>query len=194
MAGYQAIAAASATILAILRDRFPQVEFGGPLNAQLYQPKDFREPMKDGLAICLWRVSPNAARRAPVPRVDLLGRRYKPSLPIDLGYLLVPYADNAERQQRLLGWTMRAMEDMGTLVASQLNHFLAESGIFADSESVDLVLDPLSLADQLTLWDRIKIMPPCANYVLRMALLDSEDRLDEYAPVVEREFDMGVLA
>ena len=193
MANYRAIAAASATILGLLRDRFPNDDFGGPLNIELYQAKDFTSPMKEGIAICLWRVAPNISRRALGPRTDIHGRRFKPSLPIDLFYLLVPFADDAERQQRLLGWMLRAMHELGPLVASELNHFLAESDIFAEAESLDMVNDPLSIADQLSLWDRIKHMPPAATYAMRMLLLDSDERLDEYPIVTEREIDMGVL-
>ena len=194
MANYRAIAAASATIQGLLRDRFPAGDFGGPLDVALYQAKDFGNPMKEGIAICLWRVAPNISRRSLGPRTDVFGRRFKASLPIDLSYLLVPYADDAERQQRLLGWMLRAMHDLGPLVASQLNHFLAESDIFAEAESLDLVNDPLSIADQLTLWDRIKHLPPAATYAMRMLLLDSDHDLDEYPIVVERAFDVGVPA
>ena len=195
MANYRAIAAASATLQGLLRDRFPSADFGGgSLNVQLYQSKDFASPMKEGLAICLWRVAPNIPRRSQAPRTDIFGRRFKPSLPIDLFYLLVPYADDAERQQRLLGWMLRAMHDLGPLVASELNHFLAESDIFAEAESLDMVQDPLAIADQLTLWDRLRNLPPAVAYVMRMLMLDSEIGLDEYPMVVERDFDAGVLA
>jgi Pvc16 N-terminal domain len=194
MANYRAIAAASAAIKGLLRDRFPSAELGGPLNIELYQAKDFTNPMKDGIAVCLWRVAPNISRRATGTRTDIMGRKFKPSLPIDLFYLLVPYAETAERQLRLLGWMLRAMEDLGPLVASQLNHFLAESDIFAEAESLDMVNDPMSIADQLTLWDRIKTMPPSATYAMRLLMLDSDQRIEEFPLVVERELDVGVLA
>ncbi len=193
MANYRAIAAASATLMGTLRDRFPASEFGSPLTAALYQAKDFVTPMREGLAICLWRVTPNISRRATGPRTDIFGRRFKPSLPIDLHYLVVPYADTAERQQRLLGWTLRALDDLGPLVASQLNHFLAESDIFAEAETLDMVFDPLGIGDQLSLWDRIKAMPPCATYAMRLLMLDSDVALDEYPLVTERQLDMAVL-
>lgn len=194
MANYRAIAAASAAIQGLLRDRFPSGDFGGPLNIELYQSKDFSAPMKEGIGVCLWRVAPNTSRRALGPRTDIHGRRFKASLPIDLYYLMVPFADDSERQQRLLGWMLLAMHELGPLVASQLNHFLAESDIFAEAESLDLVNEPLSVPDQLSLWDRIKHMPPAALYVMRMVMLDSDASLNEYPDVVERNFDAGVLA
>ena len=190
MAGYRAIAAASSTLQALLRDRYPRDAFGTGLAVELYQPKDFGTPMSEGIAICLWRVAPNVNRRNLPPRTDPLGRRFKPSLPIDLSYLIVPFADQAERQQRLLGWLLRAMEDLGPLVATQLNHALAESDVFADIESVDLLNDPLAVADYLTLWDRIGKLPPAATYIMRLLMLDSDVTSDTFPLVQERRFPM----
>lgn len=149
--------------------------------------------MKDGIALFLWRVTPNTGRRNPGPRIDALGRRFKPSFPVDLSYLIVPFADKADRQQRLFGWMLRAIEDFGPLLATRLNNALADSDLFAQPEGLELVNEPLSIPDQLTLWDRIKTMPACANYVTRLLLLDSNVPIDENPVVVERAFDMGVL-
>lgn len=190
MANYRAIAAASTTLQSLLRDRYPRDAFGTGLPVELYQPKDFATPMGEGIAVCLWRVAPNTTRRNLPPRTDALGRRFRPSLPIDLNYLLVPFAEQAERQQRLLGWLLRAMEDLGPLVAAQLNHALSESDVFADVESVDLLNDPLALADYLTLWDRIKALPPSATYVMRLLLLDSDVATETFPLVEERRFSM----
>jgi len=195
MANYRAIAAASVTLCRLLADRFPRADFDDqPLDIKLRQVPEISTPMDQGIAVCLWRVTPNSQRRAQGPRTDIHGRRFRPSLPIDLHYLLVPYGKDAEGQQRLLGWLLRAMDELGPLVASQLNHFLAESDIFTATESVDLVLDPLAVPDQLTLWDRVKILPPAANYLMRMLLIDSEVALDEHPLVRERQFGAGVLA
>ncbi len=194
MARAQGIAAVSATLMGLLRDRYPRDEFGPSLAFELYQARNFDSPMKEGVAICLWRVAPNTSRRNFVSRTDTLGHRFRGSLPLDLFYLIVPYAEQAERQQRLLGWVIRAMHELGTLAPTHLNHYLAESDVFAEAESLDAVGETLSVADYLTLWDRLKRLPPAATYVLRMLLLDSEIPLDEYPRVEERDFDMGALA
>ena len=192
MARPQGIAAVSATLMGLLRDRYPRDEFGPSLAFELYQARNFDNPMKEGIAICLWRVAPNANRRNFSTRTDRFGRRFRGSLPLDLYYLIVPFAEQAERQQRLLGWVMRDMHELGPMAPTQLNHYLAESDIFAETESLDAVAEPLSVADYLTLWDRLKRLPPAATYVLRMLLLDSDTALDEYPLVEERAFDMGV--
>jgi hypothetical protein len=191
MARALGIAAVSATLMGLLRDRYRD-EFGPSLAFELYQARNFDNPMKEGIAICLWRVAPNVNRRNFSTRTDRFGRRFRGSLPLDLFYLIVPFADQAERQQRLLGWLMREMHELGPMAPTQLNHYLAESDIFAEAESLDAVAEPLSVADYLTLWDRLKRLPPAATYVLRMLLLDSEIALDEYPLVEERAFDMGV--
>ena len=192
MARTQGIAAVSATLMGLLRDRYPRDEFGPSLAFELYQARNFDSPMKEGIAICLWRVAPNVNRRNFSTRTDRFGRRFRGSLPLDLFYLIVPFAEQAERQQRLLGWLMRDMHELGSLAPTQLNNYLAESDVFAEVESLNAVAEPLSVADYLTLWDRLKRLPPAATYVLRMLLLDSETALDEYPAVEERAFDMGV--
>jgi hypothetical protein len=193
MAAAQSIAAVSAVLAGLLQDRYPRKDFGPALPIKLYQPRNFDDAMKEGIAVCLWRIVPNVNRRNPGPRTDAAGLRFRPSLPFDLYYLIVPFAEDAERQQRLLGWVLQAMHDLGPLGAPQLNHYLAESDIFGPEETIDAVADPLGVGDYLTLWDRVKRLPPAASYVVRMVLIDSQIGLDEAALVQERRFDMGVI-
>ena len=194
MARSQAIAAVSATLLGLLRDAYPRDEFGTSLLFELYQPKNFDDPMREGIAIFLWRTVPNGNRRNYPNRTDRFGRRFRGSIPIDLYYLIVPFAEQAERQQRLLGWAIRAMHELGPMVPAHLNHYLAESDVFTDVESLDAVPEALALGDYLTLWDRLKRLPPAAAYVVRLLLIDSEKPLDEYPLVEERNLDFGTVA
>jgi hypothetical protein len=206
MATSQAIAAAAAAIKGLITERYPRVAPGAPppgpgeddprefppLNVKICQAKDLETGLGgDGLGIFMWRVAINTQRRARGPRTDVFGNRFKPSLPIDLSFMIIPHASGAEMQLRMLGWVMRALEDAGPLTSTQLNHYLAESNVFAPGEEVELVCDPLSVTDHLTLWDRIKKHPIGVNYLMRMVLLDSQSRITENAPVIEREFQMG---
>ena len=195
MAHYRAIAAAGAAIAGLLKERYPRSEFGSSLTVETVQPASVEKGLaNDGIAVCLWRVTINGQRRARGPRQDAFGNRFKPSLPLDLSFLIIPYSSNPERQARLLGWVMRALEDAGPLTAAQLNFYLSESDIFAPDEDVDLVCDPLALADHLALWDRLKQLPPAANYLMRMLLIDSLETFDEGPPVSTREFQLGVIS
>ena len=193
MARYLAIAAAGAAIAGLIKERYPRAEFGNALNVGTVQASDVEKGLAgEGFGVCLWRVTMNGQRRARGPRIDAFGTRFKPSLPLDLSFLIIPYANNAERQARMLGWAMRALEDAGPLTAAQLNFYLAESDIFAPEEDVDLVCDPLALTDYLALWDRFKQLPPAANYLMRMLLIDSFDAVSDGPPVTTREFLLGV--
>ena len=193
MAHYRAIAAVTATIASMLKETYPHSEFGTKLNIETIQPGAVASLSEEGIAIMLWRVTMNTQRRNLPPRTARDGRVYKPSLPVDLSIMLLPYAKSAERQHRLLGWMMRALADAGGLTAGQLNHYLAEPDIFDPAESVEFVCDPLSVNDYLTLWARIEKAPLSVNYLVRMVLLDSAQELAQGAPVLEREFSAGFM-
>lgn len=192
MATYEGIAAVAATMRGLLHERYPRTDFGNTLVIKTIQPKDIEGLTGEGIAILLWRVAINTQRRGLAPRTDLLGRRFKASIPVDISILLIPHANDPEKQLKLAGWAMRALADAGPLSATQLNNYLAEPDIFADTEEVDLICDPLPVVDYLSLWDRLKKFPLSVNYVARMLLIDSEQQLTEAAPVIERQFEMGV--
>jgi uncharacterized protein DUF4255 len=192
MAQHQAIAAVAAALRGLIRERYPRDDFD-TLTVEFYQAKEVEKGLTgDGFAILLWRVAVNTQRRARGPRIDIFGRRFKPSLPLDLSFLVIPVASSAEKQLRMLGWVMRALEDAGTITASQLNDYLTEDNIFSVEEDVDLVCDPLSVVDQLTMWDRIRKHPLFANYLARMVLIDSSQGIDDAGMVLERGFETGL--
>lgn len=194
MATYQAIAAAGAALKGLIEERYPRSEFGGTLSVDTFHVTDLEEERTDdGFAIVLWRVTINKELRARAPRSDVFGNRFKPSLPLDLHFLVIPFATSVQRQQRMLGWVMRMFADVGHISAAQLNAYLAEDAIFPPTEDVELVADPLPLADHLTVWERVKRYPAYASYQLRMVLIDSTVALSENPPVIEREFEFGSI-
>jgi hypothetical protein len=192
MAQHQAIAAVAAAIRGLLRERYPRDAFD-TLTVEMYQAKDIEKGLTvDGFAILPWRVAINTQRRARAPRIDIFGRRFRPSLPLDLSFLIIPVASSTEKQLRMLGWVMRALEDAGSITAAQLNDYLTEDSIFTVDEDLDLVCDPLSVVDQLSMWDRIRRHPLFVNYLVRMVLIDSNQALDDTGIVLERGFGVGM--
>jgi len=191
MARHMAIAATCAAIKGLLSETYPRAEFGTKLKIETIQPKDVATLSDEGIAILLWRVTINTQRRGLPPRTDADGRVFKASLPVDLNILLLPYATNAERQHRILGWMMRAMADAGAINAGQLNHYLSEVTVFPAVESIEPVCDPLATADYITMWSRIEKAPLGINYLVRMVLLDSEVALNVGEPVIERVIKAG---
>lgn len=191
MANYRAIAATSTALAGLIRDHYPRDEFDSGLEVSLYQTRDFENPMQDGFSIYLYRVAINGSVRNLTMRRSADGRRMRPSLPLDLYYMITPWAQDVERQHRMLGWVMRLMEDTSVLSAGHLNHYMPEKEIFHPHEGIELVCDPLGLSDYLTLWDRLRPrLPASATYTLRMVLIDSDVRIDDAAPVQTRRFDV----
>jgi hypothetical protein len=189
MANFRAVGATSAALAGLIRDRYPRSDFGASLDIALYQARDFETPMREGFSVFLYRVAINGSVRNLTLRRTPDGRRFRPSLPLDLHYLITPWAEDGERQHRMLGWVMRLMEDLGVLSAGHLNHYVAETDTFAAHEGLEIICDPLALGDYLTLWDRLRPrLPASMSYTLRMLLVDSDLRVDDGAPVQTREF------
>ena len=192
MANYRAIAATSTALRGMIRDLYPRDEFGTGLEVLLYQTRDFESPMLEGFSVYLYRVAVNGSVRNLTFRRSPDGRRFRPSLPLDLHYMITPWAQDIERQHRMLGWVMRMMEDTGVMSAGHLNHYLAEADTFLPTEGLEIVCDPLTLTDYLTLWDRLRPrLPASATYTLRMVFIDSEVPLSEGSLVQTRVMDMG---
>ncbi|HEY6391853.1 MAG TPA: DUF4255 domain-containing protein [Bryobacteraceae bacterium] len=191
MATHNAIAAIGQAILGLLASACPRPEFGGA-QFELYQGQNFQSPMDEGICLYLHRVTPaNNIRNLP-PRLAPNGKRYRPSLPLDLHYLLIAWARDAVKQQRLLGWAMRELENTPLLHASLLNQHGPEPDTFDASESVDLIMDTLPILDLGSIWEVARHhMQPSVPYIARMVRIDSGIEITEAGPVQTRVFVAG---
>lgn len=192
MAQHQAIATIGQAVVRLLKNSRPagyeQSRF------ELYQVGNFTNPMDEGISLYLYRIGLNAARRNLPVRIGLDGLRYRAPLPVDLYYLMTAWAKSAERQHRLLGWAMRALEDVPLLSAGLLNDIGPEPEIFFPNETVEMVFDPLSLQDMYNIWSTMKVSPqPSASYVARAVALDSLVVKTEADPVQTRSMDYGQI-
>ena len=192
MATWNAIAATTRAILGVLEDAYPR-DFGKLAFAPAHVSDIAgNTAFADGFTLCLYRVAINGTLRNLPPRIGPDGVRYRPSLPVDLHYLLTPWAGDVEKQQRLLGWGLRAIEDNTILPAGVLNRFLREPDVFRGEERVELVAEALSLGDFTGLWDKVKPrLQTSMTYVARMVLIDSDIDLRDGALVHTREFQMA---
>jgi hypothetical protein len=191
MAGAYAVAAVGKAILTLLESACPRTEFAAA-QFELYNAKNFVNPMEEGIALYLHRVTPaNNIRNLP-PRIAPDGTRFRPSLPIDLHYLLISYARDTEQQQRLLGWAMRTMEDLTILNSGILNQPGPEHDLFSDAESIDVIMETLAIQDMGSIWEVAKPnIQPSVPYIVRMLLLDSAIEVVEAGAVQTRVFGMG---
>ena len=195
MASPLAIAAVARTILRLIEQECPRGEFTGTPAFKLYQSHDFgTDTIGEGFSLMLYRITLNAARNQPWQRLAD-GSRRRPPLPVDLHFLLTPWAGEAERQLRLLGWAMRFLEDNAVLGPHDLNHSLTQRDrpVFGPEETVELACEPPAVADYLGLWDKYKARwQTSVTYVARMVRLESEITVTEGPLVGTRELRVGV--
>ena len=189
MAKAQAIAVIGQTILGLLADNIPKTEFANA-RFELYQTSNFTAPMEEGISLFLYRVEINAGLRNLPAQTGLDGIPRRPPLPLDLYYLLTVWAKDVVKQQRILGWTMRVLEDAPVLSAARLNNFGPERDVFLPHEKIEVIYNSLSLQDLSNLWSAFKVsLPMSVAYIARVVGIDSTIPAADSAPVQTREID-----
>jgi uncharacterized protein DUF4255 len=192
VASFRAVAAVSRAMLRLIEDGCPRAEFPDA-QFELQQTNEAQKPvMVEGITLCLYRAAINAACRNLPPRTDPDGRRFKPSIPLDLYYAVCAWGRSVDVQQRLFGRAIRTLEDTPILPAALLNLYGPEPATFRSQETVELVCDPVSMQDLNTLWEIQKPnVPLMLTYAARMVFIDSDVVLTEGPPVQVRAFDMA---
>jgi len=190
MATYPAIAATSDAVLGLLQSAAVGTEFDGVAFAH-YQSGDFESPMSDGVSLYLYRVTVSSNRNLP-PQVGPDGRRYRPPIPLDVHYLVTAWAETAVRQQRMLGFAIRTLEDTPILPAGVLNQHSPEPNVFRPEETVELVYENLTVQDIGYIWDVAQTKEqPSATYTARMVEIESPVAFDEGGLVQTRELQFA---
>jgi Pvc16 N-terminal domain len=192
MASFQAIAATSEAIRTVLRRAAVATQTFSAVDVQHFQAAKLQQPPSsdDGLvlSIFLYRVSVSSVRRNLPPSLGPAGERYLPPIPLDLYYLVSAWAGSAQMQQQLLGFAVRALEDMTTLPSALLND-QGWRGVFRDHETVELVWLPLTPQEESDIW---QVAPgseqPSASYLARMVEIESRIEIPEYPPAQTTEF------
>ena len=191
MATHRAIASVGEALRRLLEDACPRADFPSAEFALIQAGQLQTAPMKEGVSLFLYRVSINGVGRNRAVRVKPDGTRFRPSLPVDLYFLLTPWAESALKQQRLLGWAMRTLEDTPILPAGLLNHAGPEHDTFGPAETVEIVSEPMSVIDTANVWEALKAnWQLSVAYVARLVALDSDLELTELPVVQTRGFDM----
>lgn len=198
MAQYAAIRAVGESVLELMREACPvaELQLGAAAKfelASLGSLTDGQTPPAEGFYLVLWRVGIGGSPRNLPPRRARDGRVYKPSMPVDLYFLMLPVAAKADKQTQMLGWALTFLHQLPALSGEVINRYtIGSPTIFQPEESVELIADPLSTADYLALWDRVKSgLQAGMTYVARMVLLDIDQPQPSGAPVTERRFGVG---
>lgn len=190
MAKVPAIAAVGQAVLGLLADNIPKAEFPDA-RFELYQTTNFNSGMKEGVSLFLYRIEINFGIKTALQQTSLNGINRYPPLPLDLYYLLTVWAADAVKQQRILGWVMRTLEDSSSISANRLNHYGPESDIFSPNEKIELTYQQISLQELSNLWSAFKVsLPFSIAYKASTLGIDSTIFPDEIMPVQTRQIEI----
>lgn len=176
MAGFDCIASTAKSLERLLSAAFAEaspIPGGGPAPpAVLIRAEDLEEPgvlenpiRSPGLSILLYRVEVNRTVRAGWSAAGSLNGRAH--LPLDLHFLLTPWASNAEYELRILGRAMQCLEEHPSLTGP----LLVGPG-WAAGDSVQLTVEDVSTETVMRTFDSLpheyKLSVPYAARVVRL--------------------------
>jgi hypothetical protein len=137
------------------------------VRTQDFAPDDSLATAANVLSIFLHRIEVNKTTRAGWSAVGSIDGR--PHLPLDLHFLLTPWADNAVDEHRIIGATMECLETFPILTGPLLH----PDGNWAANEAVQVTLEDLP---HETLWRAFDTLP--ADYRLTVPYIARVVRLD----------------
>ena len=177
MANLASIAATGRSLERLLTQAFSEAPVpvsGRTTRAFLIRTEDFDQSsnasviVRPALSIFLYRVDYNKTMRAAWAGVTY--HDGQPHLPLDLHFLLTPWADNAEDEHAILGRAMQCL-DTTPILGGPLLH---SSGDWAANEAVNLVMDEISTEAVMRTFDSLpadyRISVP---YIARVIRLDA---------------------
>lgn len=174
MAGSASIAAAGQSIVRMLNLCF---ETEPPIaqrrtQAVLVRTNDFQENQvatvmgANALSVFLYRVDFNKAMRAAWSAAGAVDGHAH--LALDLHYLMTPWSDNAQHEQRILGRALQCLEDTPILAGP----LLEPSGDWADNEGIQLVIEEVATDALMRTFDSLptdyRLSVPYIARVLRL--------------------------
>jgi hypothetical protein len=193
MASYQAIFATCAAICNVLLQARSADLYSADIEnvgCSVFTTSDFNNniPADGEVALFHYRVDVNAVQRTLPPRPRYDGLRERHHLPLDLHFLLIPRATQAERQQLILGLMMRVIEDNASLPANILNS--GQENVFVAEEHIEVTPGSLTTEEILRLWDQLPSdFNICVPYCARVLRIESPISTIQGPPVLQRDLD-----
>lgn len=196
MADYQGIAAASRSIERYLGHCFGERQPVPTANTTvvLVRTDDFAPSAaaqaigSPALSIFLYKINFNKTMRPGWSSVA--GRTQRAHLPLDLHFLLTPWADNAYHEHRILGRAMQCLEQTPVLTGPLLD----ASGGWSTGEALQVCLEDLSTEDVMRTFDSLPTdYKLSVSYVTRVVRIDGprEERHPEVTAAVRGMMPSG---
>ena len=193
MANYRAIGATCEAIVRLLQQSWrPELFDGANLQFAVYNTRSFSASMETGVSLFLYRVIVNSVQRNPPGRTNPDGSLARSMLPLDLHFLLTPWAKDVSLEQEILGWAMRVLENYPLLAAGLLNSAMPQ--VFQPDETIEILPGQITNEELFRIWD---VLPAdfqiSVPYVARVVRIESELSTPAGEPVLVRQLDYGKL-
>ncbi|WP_319549564.1 DUF4255 domain-containing protein [Desulfogranum marinum] len=178
MADFTCIVATGSSIVRYLNLCF---EERSPIQNQktracLVRTEDLNRDINDlikfpALSLFLYRVNFNETMRAAWAAMG--HRDGEAHLPLDLHFLLTPWAENADSEYRILGRAMQCLNNLPILSGPSLDPLTN----WAPYEGIQLYLEDLSTEDVMRTFDSLPVdYKLSVPYVARLVVLDGHER------------------
>jgi len=190
MANFKCISASGKTLERLLNASYTDeqpIDDSHPTKAVLVRSDDFARVNADAgaiptraLAVWLYRVDVNPVMRAAWAGVSTYDGQVH--LPLDLHFLLMAFADNAEWEQQILGKAMQSLEQ----TPSMSGPLLYPTADWTAGEAIHLLVEDVPLDTLMRTFDSLAVdYRPCVPYLARVVRLDGA--------VVEPPTDTGTV-
>jgi hypothetical protein len=174
------------TLLYLLRAGIPS-SMVEPGNIKLATPDEFEQnPAKPHITLFLYRVTIcNEVRNSP-HRTLADGRVTRPLLPLELRYLITPWASDTADEHRILGRIIQVLYDKAELGSADL-----QDTSWSKDDSVQLIFESLPPEDHYRIWDTTEIPYRLSlTYMCRVIGIEPTEKIG-YPPVVEARLGTG---
>ncbi len=153
----------------------------------LRSPREMREVDNDqgaqGVSLWLYRAVRDGQTLNKPPQRVAPNQVRRPSLPMNLYYLITPIASASDDEQLLLGKVLEVLNDHPTLRGALLSDSL-EGG----REELRVTLEPLTLEELTRVWDALKEPYQLSvSYLVQVVDIDSGRESVEVSPVEVRQ-------
>jgi hypothetical protein len=176
------------TLVYLLRAGIP----GGivdPSNIFVATPDEFTDlnpPAKPTVTIFLYRVAVNPDMRNGPRRARSDGKQTRPPLPLELSYLITPWAKETRDESRVAGRVLQVLYDHAELCPADL-----QGPSWTADDSAQLVLESVPLEEHLRIWDTTGLPYRLSlTYLVRVVGIEPAEA-EEMPPVAEAIFGGG---
>ena len=157
-----------------------------PANIRVATPDEFKNLdalTEPSISLFLYRTAINDVVRNSPRRVLPDGTTTRPLLPLDLCWLITPWAPVTSDEHLMVGHVMQALYDRAELGPTEL-----QGSSWAPGDSLQIVLESLPMEDHYRIWDTSGIPYRLSlTYMTRVIGLEPKERVAA-PPVVTASF------